>query len=210
MANRPYLSIVILLLITVPISWKYYFYTERRQDIVSVKDFPRTIDDWTSQELPIDPADSAVLETKNAFLRRYTAGGGKHVYLYVAYSRSNPKASNPPEFFYNGSDISIIDKGSKYIIIASSNLSFKVNWMLLDNDQNQQIAYYWFKVGDVYTRSYWKDQVLAALNNISGRKSGNALIRISTDIVKGRQNQAENVLNEFACLIIPQLFKNLP
>jgi EpsI family protein len=197
-------------MITVPISWRFYFFDYHRQDTVNIKDFPLTIDNWTSQDLPIDKADEAFLETKNAFLRRYTDGRGNYVYLYIAYSQSNPKASNPPEVFYKGSDISIIDKGKKNIIIASSNLTFKVNWLLLDNNQNQQIAYYWFKAGDIYTRSYWKEQALSAFNHLSGRKTGNALIRVSADIVNGRQKETIDLLNEFACLIIPQLYQYLP
>ncbi len=210
MVSRNYLLIVFLLMISVPISWKFYFFDYRRQDTINIKDFPLTIDDWTSKELPVDKPDLSIIETKNAFLRCYTDNRGRHVFLYIAYSQSNPKATNPPEILYNGSGISIIDKGKKYITIASSNLTFKVNWLLLDNDENQQIAYYWFKVGHIYTQSYWKEQALAAFNNVLGKKRGNALIRISTDIINGHQEDAVNLINEFSCLIIPQLFQHLP
>jgi len=209
MLNRHYNLIVVFLLITVLVSWKYYFFEYQRQDTFNVKDFPTTINQWTSEDLPIDKADLAVLETKNALMRRYTDDKGRHVYLYIAYSQSNPKATNPPEVCYNGSGISIIDKGNKYIIIASSNLKFKVNWLLLDNNQNQQIAYYWFKVGNLYTRSYWKQQALAAFNNILGRRKGNALIRVSSEIINGKQQDTINLINEFSCVIIPQLFQYL-
>ena len=210
MVNRNYISIVILLIITIFLSWGFYFRAYQHQDRINIKDFPLTIDEWSSQDLPIDKTDLAFLETKNVFLRRYTNKSQQSVYLYVAYSQSNRNASNPPEIAYQNSGISIVDKGKKYTIIASSNLSFKVNWLLLDNDENQQLAYYWYKVGDVYTHSYWKEQALAAFNNLSGKKTGNALIRITTDIDNGHQNQAIDLLNEFACLIIPQLFKHLP
>ncbi len=210
MVNRNYISIVILLIITIFLSWGFYFRAYQHQDRINIKDFPLTIDEWSSQDLPIDKTDLAFLETKNVFLRRYTNKSQQSIYLYMAYSQSNRKASNPPEIAYQNSGISIVDKGKKYTIIASSNLSFKVNWLLLDNDENQQLAYYWYKVGDVYTHSYWKEQALAAFNNLIGKKTGNALIRISTDIDNGHQNQAIDLLNEFACLIIPQLFKHLP
>jgi EpsI family protein len=210
MTNRNYISILFLLIITIFLSWGFYFYAYKHQDTINIKDFPLTVDDWTSQDLPINKADLAIIETKNVFLRQYTNKAQKSVYLYIAYSQSNLNASNPPEVIYRNSDISILDKGKKYIIIASSNLNFKVNWLVLDNNQNQQIVYYWFKVGDVYTQSYWKEQALAAFNSLSGKKTGNALIRISTDIVNGQQEQAINLINEFSCLIIPQLFKHLP
>lgn len=210
MAQRQTIFIIFLLIITMVLSWGFYFYTFQNHDIVDIKNFPLTIEDWTYQNLPINKTDLAELETNKVFLRQYTNKANKSVYLYVAYSQSNQNASNPPEVVYLNPNISIVDKGKKNIIIASSSITFKVNWLLLDNNENQQMAYYWFKVGDVYTHSYWKEQVLAAFNNLSGKKTGNALIRISTDIVNGHQEEAIKLLNEFACLIVPELYKHLP
>ena len=210
MKDLKYFIIVILLIITTLISWRFYLYDYNFKDTINIKNFPKTIENWTSQDLPIEPADQAILETKNVFLRRYTDDRGRYVYLYIAYSQSSPKTTNPPEVFYKNSNISIIDKGKKNITIAYSDVTFKINWLLLDNNENQQMAYYWFKVGGIYTHSYWKQRTLAALNNIIGKKAGNALIRISTDVIYGKQDTATNLLNEFACQVIPQLIQNLP
>jgi EpsI family protein len=210
MSLRNYLSMAIVLIITVFVSWALYFYNNPQQDTVFVRDFPKTIGLWTSVNLPIDKPDLAILETKNAFLRRYSEGPQKSVYLYIVYSQSNPKATNPLEVFYKESGISILDKGKNYIIITPSHLPIKTNWLLLDNDQNQQIAYYWFKVGDIYTRSYWKQQILSALNNLNGNRRGSALIRISADVIDGHQEQAHKFITEFASKIGPQLSQYLP
>jgi EpsI family protein len=210
MIDRKYRSIVILLVITAIISWRFYFNDYQRKDSIDIKDFPLALDGWTYQDMPIDYADLAILETRNAFLRRYSDDKGNNVYLYIVYSESNPKATNPPEVFYKESGISIIDKGKKNIIISSSNLTFKVNWLLLDNNNDQQIAYYWFKAGGINTHSYWKERAISAYNNIVGKNTGNTLIRISTDIVNGQQKEAIDLINEFACLIIPQLMQQLP
>jgi len=210
MANRNYLSILILLLLTVLISWESYFYKDPQQDTVNIKNFPQTIDHWTSRELPIDKVDLAILETKNAFLRRYSSDANKHVYLYIAYSQSDPKATNPPDVFYEDSGISILDKGKENIIISPSHLTIKINWILLDKDESQQVAFYWFKVGEIYTQSYWKQQALAAFNNLTGKRTGSALIRISTDITNGHQNEANKLITEFASKIGPQLSQYLP
>ena len=210
MNNKKYLTIVILLLITITISWGFYFNDYQHKDSINIKDFPTTIDQWSSKDLPIDKSDLVILETKNAFLRRYTDDKGRRVYLYIVYSESSPKATNPPEVFYNELGVSIIDKGKKYITIASSDITFKVNWLLLDNDENQQMVYYLYKVGDTYTHSYWKQRALAAFYNVIGKKTGSALIRISTNIVNGQQKEAIDLTNEFACLIIPQLMQRIP
>jgi EpsI family protein len=210
MAYRNYLSIVLLLIITTVISWEFYFYNYPQQDTVNIKDFPMAIDHWTAREMPMDQFDSSILETKNAFLRCYSNDMNRHVYLYIAYSQSNPKATNPPEVFYRESGISILDKGKDYIIISPSQLQIKANWLLLDDNQNQQIAYYWFKVGDIYTHSYWKQQALSAFYNLIGKRTGSAIIRISADITSGHQNEANKIISEFAVNIGPQLSQYLP
>ncbi len=205
MAHRHYLSIALLLTITVLVSWGLYFYNYPNSDTVNIKEFPLTIGRWAAQELPIDKADLALLETKNVFLRRYTDKEGNHIYLCIAYSQSNPEATNPPEVLYMGSGIFIIDKGKEYIKISSSNQSIQANWLLLDNNQSQQMVYYWFKVGNIYTVSYWKQRELAVFNNLIGKRTGSALIRISADIVNGQEKEAVLLINEFSSLVGPQL-----
>jgi len=206
MVYRHYFSIILLLTISIVVSWGFYFNDYQRKDIINIKDFPRSVDHWTSEELPIDKTDLAVLETKNAFLRRYTNAEGKYVYLYIAYSQSNPKATNPPEVFYRASGISIIDKSKEFILIDPSYGPITVNCLLLDENSNRQIAYYWFKVGDTYTHSYWKQRALATFNNLIGKRTtGSALIRISADMVNGHQKETVKLINEFASLIGPQL-----
>lgn len=205
MQYRNYLSITILLIITIFLTWGFYFYAFPHQDSIDIKNFPLRIGSWTGKELSIGKADQSKLETKNVFLRRYTDLNGHYVYLYISYSQSDSKATNPPEISYEGSNISILDKGKESIIINPSQFSVKANWLVLDDNQNQQLAYYWFKVGGVYTQSYWKQQFIAAFNNLIGQRTGSALIRISADIVNGHQHEAIRVMNEFASLLGPQL-----
>jgi EpsI family protein len=206
MIDRNNILIIGLLLLTTFISWKLYF-LNYNPDTKSIQNFPTTIGEWTSQELPINKIDQTFLEIDNAFLRRYTNPQGKSVYLYIVYSQSNPKATNPPEIFYSGTNISVLDKGKKMIKIKLFDL--EVNWLLLDENRNQQITYYWFKVGKDYTQSYWKQQILIALNNFMNNKKGSALIRVSTDIT-GRNQEAIDLINEFVGLLIPSLSQDLP
>ncbi len=209
MPKRNYF-IIFLLLLTIFISWPLFFSKNPDQSVLNSRNFPLTVEGWNSKELPLTQSGMAFSEVKDALLRCYTDHQGRRVYLYIAYSPVDPKISDPPELTYQGSNISIIDKGNKYITIASSDLAFKVNWLLIDDNENQQMVYYWFKSGKVFTRSYWKEKFLAAFNKLRGKESGNALIRISADIVDGHQQDTVNILNEFACLIIPQLYQYLP
>ena len=210
MKDPKYFFIIILLSVTMFFSWGFYFYAYPQQDTVNINIFPLRIGQWVGQDLPIEKVDRIVLETKNVFMRRYTNFEARDIYLYIAYSQTNSKATNPPEVFYRDSGISILDKGKDLIIINSSQFSIKANWLLLDNDQNQQLAYYWFKVGGIYTQSYWKQQAICAFNNLIGAKTGSALIRISADIIDGHEAEAKNLISAFASKLGPQLSQYLP
>ncbi len=157
----------------------------------------------------IDQFDALEQRTTSVLHRRYTNLKHDHINLYIIYSEFNPKAVYPPEISYPEQEISILDKGKKIIKIDNS-VKLRVNWLLLDNGQNQQIVYYWFKVGDIYTTSYWKQQALIAFNNFIGNKRGSALIQVSIDVVDSRQENAKKIIDNFAGLITPLLSEYLP
>ena len=80
----------------------------------------------------------------------------------------------------------------------------------MEQGRNQHVAVYWFKIGDTYTASYWKQQVKIALNFFMGKNSSSALIRISTSIKNNDEAQADQNVQEFAKLIVPSLLEHLP
>lgn len=209
MKNRNYLSIIILLIVTAFFSWKFYFYDYNQPDAFDIYTFPQTIGSWTSQELPLNKMDRMQLGSNSILSRRYDAPDGSHVYLYITYSPNNPKAVNPPEISYTEFNLPILDKGKKSIKINALNYDFKVNWLVLDNNKGQQIVYYWFKGGGIYTSSYWKQQSLIAFDNIIGKRTGSALIRISVDMGKKKQ-QSIALIDQFTTLVVPLLTTYLP
>lgn len=208
MFDRKYAFIVVILLVTILISKTFYLSDFTRNTFI-IHEFPETIEKWRSVDLPIERADKSVLESTNTALYRVYSRDGDRVYLYIVYSKSNPRVTNPPDICYKYAGISILDKGKKTITMVNPDSIFRVNWLISDNKRNQQISYYFYKVGETYTTSYWKQQALVALNNLVGRRSGSALIRISVDIHHG-QEEAIRRINEFTALLIPQLYKNLP
>jgi EpsI family protein len=208
MLDRKYIFIIVSLIITIFISGKFYVPDFKKSTFI-IHEFPEVIDHWTSRDLPIERADKSVLENTNTALYRYYTNNGRRVYLYIVYSKTNPKVTNPPEICYKYAGISILDKGKKRIKMGNSNNGFRVNWLISDNRQNQRISYYFYKVGGIYTTSYWKQQGMVALNNLIGKPSGSALIRISVDIHDGQQ-EAIRLINDFTAVLIPQLSNNLP
>lgn len=203
--------IQLILIMTCILSMYLYFKTAIQQDTVSIDAFPRSIGLWTSEDLPISKEDLSILETKNAFVRKYTntADGGE-VYLFLVYSQHNRKVAHPPEICYLGGGVSITENVHDPISVEYKSLTISTNRLKLLRKNLQHVAFYWFKVGNRFTSNYWEQQVLIALNSVTGSSQGSALIRISADIVDDDQDKAIRNIKSFVNLITPSLFKYLP
>jgi len=79
----------------------------------------------------------------------------------------------------------------------------QTNKLLLEYGDTQQVAHYWFKVGNEYTSNYWKQQFLIVYKTLLAQNSSSALIRISATVQDGNQKAAEDDLKAFAWLILP-------
>lgn len=203
--------IQIILLVVCVISLNLYFKTAVEKDTISIDNFPRSIGPWTSEELPISSEDLSILETKNAFVRKYTnTVDGGEVFLFLVYSQHNRKVAHPPEICYLGSGVTITENIHDPINVEYKNLTISTNRLKLLRRNLQHIAFYWFKVGNRFTSNYWEQQLLIALNALTGVSKGSALIRISTDITSEDQDKAIRDVKAFTNLIIPSLYKYLP
>lgn len=204
-------AIQIILILVSFISLNLYFKTAIEKDTISINEFPRSIGPWTSEELPISKEDLSILETKNAFVRKYTnTVDGGEVFLFLVYSQHNRKVAHPPEICYLGSGVSITENIHDPINVEYKNLTISTNRLKLLRKNLQHIAFYWFKVGNRFTSNYWEQQLLIAINALSGTSKGSALIRISTDITSEDQDKAIQDVKSFTNLITPSLYKYLP
>ena len=205
-----YIFILILIAFSGYISWKMYFNKYVQKDTVSIHGFPNVIGDWTAVELPITEKEYEILETRNALTRRYTNSKGEELSLFIVYSQNNHKVSHPPEICYTGSGATVISKQPISINIANGVL-LDGNKVIVDRVRSQQVLYYWFKVGNSYTASYWKQQILIALKTLTGQSSSSALIRLSATVQPGKtQEDSLDVIKTFVPLITPHVQTYLP
>jgi EpsI family protein len=205
--NKKFIVILVLMVISCLISWNLYFKEYAQKDTISIHAFPKTMGEWTSEEIPITDEEYAILETRNAFTRRYTTASGKTVYLFIVYSQNNRKVSHPPEICYTGGGISVLRNTVKDLTQAAG---ISVNQLLLQKNDYQQSAYYWFKVGNTFLASYWKQQLLIALKTLINQPASSAMIRVSSTLNKETPAQTEDVMTEFTQLILPLIPKYLP
>ena len=192
------------------ISWKVYFTVYRKADTLSIHHFPKNIEGWTSEELTVSDDDKEILETDNVFVRRYTNAKDEEVFLFIVYSQNNRKVSHPPEICYSGAGATILNSVHDSLTSESGDFKIDMNRLTIEKGDVRQIFVYWFKVGDIYTSNYWKQQALIALRSVLGRPASSALIRISSTVYHGDDNQSIKLIKDFGQAILPYLPQYLP
>jgi len=207
--NLKNLFILSLLILACAMSWNLYFKDYIQQDTVNIHVFPKEIGGWSSEELTITDDEYAILETRNAFVRKYSSGEGAGVYLFTVYSQNNRKVSHPPEICYTGGGVTVLDNKASEIKMENNTI-IPVRKLMLEQGRYRQVAYYWFKVGDNFTSNYWEQQIRIALNAFRGKNAGSALIRLSAVVENGSETEAEKNIQAFARLILPHLKEYLP
>lgn len=201
-------------------SWNHYFRVYSQKDTVNIHDFPKQIEGWSAEELPITDEEYAILETRNAFARQYSTPDGKSIVLYIIYSQNNRKVSHPPEVCYTGGGVSVLSH-QNFTVSGMENLKFEdekmtknlpfvINYLMLEQGKIKEISFYWFKVGDKFTPSYWGQQFLIAIKTIVGKRASSAMIRVSTPVNQGDIKKAESNAIEFIQMVSPKLFHFLP
>lgn len=210
MNDRNFNFIMLLFIVSAAISCTLYFKKYIQKDTVDIKKFPQKISSWSSQEIPITKEEYDILETQNAFVRKYFTPQGREAYLFIVYSQSNRKVSHPPEVCYIGSGVSVLEHSRDTVDVPSEKISIDVNKLQLARGTDKQIAFYWFKVGDTFTPSYWKQQMLIVLKTILGKPSSSALIRVSVSVIGNDETKALEEMKDFIRLITPEIFKYLP
>jgi len=210
MKNNPAFTLILVLMAAaVFISWPLYFKNYAAPDTVSVHEFPMTVGEWTAEEIPISDNDYAILETRNAFARMYTNANGGQVMLYIIYSQRNRRVAHPPEICYSGGG-STITKKYPYGIAYGAAEPLIINKVTIDETHYQQIMYYWFKIGDSYTPSYWRQQILIALKTLTRRPSSSAMIRLTSIVQNDDEEETIKLMDSFARAVMPILPKYLP
>ena len=208
--DKKFIIILGILVACLLISWNLYFKVYRQEDTVSIHEFPRTIGEWTSEEIEISEREYEILETRNAFVRKYRNEQGEEVDLFIVYSENNRKVSHPPEICYIGGGVSVLNNVKETIALAGKNDTLTVNCLELSLRGERYLSFYWFKVADSFTSNYWKQQILIAIKTLFGSSPSSALLRVSGNTFTGEPDESKRVLKDFVKIIIPQIRIYLP
>ncbi len=210
-SNWHYVKIYVILTLVLVVSWVLFFAQAVQNDTVDIAAFPKEIGNWSSVEIPLTKDELAILETKNAFVRKYTNTLDKNeVYLYIVYSQNNHRVSHPPEICYTGNGMLITENIHDPIKVNYKNLNIETNRLTVAKKDYNHVVFYWFKAGSSFTNNYFKQQIIVAFNTLIGKKVSTSLIRVSSDFKEGAKDKAIGEIKSFTDLITEHLFKYLP
>ncbi|MFA5261190.1 MAG: exosortase C-terminal domain/associated protein EpsI [Candidatus Omnitrophota bacterium] len=208
--NKNFMVLLGLFFFAGVVSWTLYFKEYQQKDSVNIQTFPQEIAGWKSEELPITDREYEILETRNAFTRKYTNAQGDSVYLFIVYSQTNRKVVHPPEICYTGGGATFISNVHHTIDVPQPKMQIISNKYLVEQGGYRQYMCYWFKVGNTFTPNYLKGQTLIAMKRLTGQPSSGALIRISAVVDPENPDKAMQLIDAFSRIITPQLFQCLP
>ena len=173
---------------------------------IKVTEFPTKIGQWSSTDIPISERDYEILETRNLIVRDYKNPKGESVQLYLIYSEDNRKVSHPPEVCYMGSGVTVADKTQ--VRISDSVMA---NKLLVEKENARQLVVYWFKAGGLSTDKYLQQQLKVVSDRTFGKRTSGALIRMSVDLTKDKdQDYGLNLVKSFYAEIATLLDKYAP
>ncbi len=208
--DKKFICIIGLFLISAVVSWTLYFKEYRQADSANIHEFPSEIDGWVAEEITITDKEYALLETRNAFTRKYTNADGDSVYLFVVYSQTNRKVVHPPEICYTGGGATFLSTDYHTIHVSRPEVDILCNKYLVEQGAIRQHMCYWFKVGATFTHSYLKGQALIAIKKLTGQSSSGSLIRISSVVDPDHPDKSLQTIDSFVRTVTPYLYKYLP
>ncbi len=187
--------------------------TQRTSILQPLSSFPEKIDRWHMKNARLSSdAVISMLGVDDYFDYSYRTSDGKQVNMYVAYYESvgtgggyhSPKNCLPG----GGWGISHVEK--VVISPATKNKPVEITKMIIKNRSEYQVVYYWYQNrGRIIHSEYWEKIYLVLDAIFKGRRDG-SFVRLMVYAGEDNIDQAEESLNEFAALIIPELEKFIP
>ena len=206
MNNKTFLFIALILILVAVFSLISYMPIKPNAAMkISVTDFPKTIGEWVSKDIPLDERVYALLETKNLIMRNYLNKQGEAVNCYIIYSQDNRKVAHPPEICLQGEGATVVEKTAMQVTD-----SIKATKLVLEKPLSRDLVIYWYKAGNLNTNDYIKQQLKIVINRMLRKSSSGALIRISTEIKGDNQDKALSLIQSFAIQIEPLIQKYAP
>jgi EpsI family protein len=149
---------------------------------------------WTSTAMTFSDVELEILETRDYMYRTYADGRGNPVDLCIIFSEDNRKGTHPPDVCLEGSGLRIMSRMNRVVQIAeprregsnessgrAENGTLELRELVAMSTSGQYLYFaYFYKCGDTFTPSFYKQQWQIVWNGLTRRNASGALVRYST------------------------------
>ena len=208
-----YLTVILLLAITAGIVRvvSYDTYNNPEQGLTAIAQIPMQFGEWQGKDMPLEENIYEILETRSIIHRSYSSPTGKSVFLSIVYYTETKVDFHAPESCLGGQGFRV-HKEDKTVIVRQNgqNTPIRLNQLLRKEEGvDSTLIWYFYKAGDFLGEDYLSLRVSLALNKLASEAKSGSLIRISTPVENGGEEQAEKLLEGFVGGIYPYVVDSL-
>jgi len=174
--------------------------------------FPVTVGQWQGGHGVILGADELnVLKVKDYVARRYMDASGQYLWLYIGYWDTQRKGAqiHSPRNCLPGAGWEPLEASMVTIDLPSPYGPIAVNRFLIQKDQDQQVAFYWYQSQGRATAGEMAARVQLVTNSLFRHRTDGALVRITAP-TRGSVSETSRRVIDFIRAMYPVLHEFLP
>ena len=180
-----------------PMEKPFSFTVDPTQTVANT--FPAQMGEWKGKDVLLDEQTFEILETRNVLSRIYENSKGEHIHLLIVTSNKDRRVAHPPEVCYISSNFTLLNQENHTFRFGHQMINLK---SFIARDQKKDLpdekVFYVYKVGNLFTASYYAQQLIFAWNRLMKKESEIQLIRIAGQPNSPFQNFFSEVLQRLS------------
>lgn len=174
----------------------------KERPAAELEKIPSVIGEYVQAGPDLDPGDDvrAALETSAILMRSYRAPSGYFVNLTIVYAGTTRRSLHFPEVCLVGHGWEIDEQS-----LMPVSFLFEASKLGIIKDGKRDAVLYWYKTGENLTGSFFENSWFWAWNQLTAGTASSAMIRLSTTVAGGNEEDAFKALAHFAGLLTPVL-----
>lgn len=166
-------------------------------------DFPVTLGDWQSHDIPIDTEIIKAVGVDDYLSRIYNAPGQAPILLYVGYYKTQRTGVtiHSPKNCLPGSGWEPVSSSRMQVHAPDGTLA-TVNFYIIEKGLDRQLVLYWYQShGRIIASEYW-GKIYMVLDALRLNRTDAALVRVTSPIFPD-EAQSQARLARFAEQVLP-------
>ncbi|GEM_PF-691292 len=166
--------------------------------------------DWMGTEQVVSEDTVAILGTDDVVDRHYVKEGEPWVDMAIVFAQEQRKVAHPQEICLKGAGYSIQSYSRPEVPTGLTDpAQISVVRLQIERGNKRHLVYYWYKCGNHYTSSYYRENALIIWSQLTLRPANGALIKLTTPIDEDLAS-SEKRLQDFLTLVMPEITSKLP